>query len=170
MTTATKRAKRAARKTSPAVPRKAKTVAHRLTPDAGPVRGVSGLEWLHRKKRITVDQRAAGERYGREARLAEVEHMVSLKSCLADQRGSGGGLALPPPAPVSIDARRAHDAARAVLAHSEIVDVCAAVCVHSLTPSAYVGSGPHRQRRLDQLEAALVIGLNALISHYGPRR
>lgn len=133
------------------------------------LRDKTGIEWLVAKKRITPRQAKAGTRYGLHYRLAEVEGVQPLRSCLGSEgQPRGGGAALmAPPAMVNREATEQLALARAALAfHSGMVAACDAVCGRGLTPWEAIEHGGGKRKDFERLEAALLIALDLLAKHY----
>lgn len=122
-----------------------------------PIRRMSGLEWLHGKKRIDDDQRAAGERYGAVYRRAKGDGAIS--SILNDERGGGRG--------VSLSIVMAHSEGTAQAAsklamyrrqlsgQTGMIRACDIICGEELTPREASTDG----HEAGKLEAVLVVAL-----------
>lgn len=126
-----------------------------------PYRRLAGLDWLHRKGRLSAAQRAAGERYGRCYRVAQGE--VAIASTL-DVRP--GGAAEAPLTAVIARAEanaRARDALRGyretLRRQPSLVAACDMICGEELTPREAVHGG---DREIYRLEAVLEVALDML--------
>lgn len=126
-----------------------------------PYRRQPGLDWLHRKGRLSPAQKAAGERY-RDA-YAVAQPTLSLGSTLEIQPGmSGGGTSLK--ALVARAGQRQAAEARLALyrrqlnQHPALVAACDLVCGKELTPREAAGG----EREALRLEALLLVSLDLL--------
>lgn len=127
-----------------------------------------GLTWLHQKKRITLEQRLAGQTYGRDYRIDAISGMEPIKSNMDIAAGAGlggsvstGGIG--PRAETDSAARSRLAEARAALAHQpDMVLACDLICGRELTPREI---NPD-QRIADRMEQSLKIALDILARHY----
>lgn len=123
----------------------------------------SGLDWLRRKGRISLDQHIAGLRYADDYRRATD---VSLRSCLSSPDGGGDGLH-------GAEAREeAHGRLRAARigalhSHSRMIELCNQVCGEGRTIRQLSGDS---EAEAQHCEASLVIALDLLGIHYGTAR
>lgn len=158
------RERAALRKATVKPPRRAKgeavvRVGAPLVPAAEPDR--DGLEWLARKRRITVAQYREGLRF-RAGFLAAPE--VGLRSCLDVQEGGSGGRGQGTLAPV--EAMTAARAEMLVICYEvlrgqdDMLTVMRGVCGLSRTVRALADGD---RRRADQLEVALRLALDLVV-------
>lgn len=127
-----------------------------------PVRRLSGLEWLLSKGRITTNQWAAGELYGRAYRKAHAPEPI--RSQMDDSVRGGGDV----PLRSLSDAAGARATAQARLAgyrallnhHRTMVDALDRICGQELSPREASANG----MQASALEAALLIGLDLLVA------
>lgn len=138
--------------------------------EARPMRRL-GLTWLWQKKRITLQQRTAGQTYGVDYRLDAVSGMEPIGSHLAQAAASVGGSAGTrlhmPKAEFHAEARDRLNAARAALSfQTDLVLACDMICGREMTPREI---NPD-QRQADRLEQSLRIALDILVRHYSEHR
>jgi hypothetical protein len=133
-----------------------------------PIRRLTGLEWLHRKERISDDQLAAGERYGATYRRAKGD--IAIRSILnRDVTGSDGCTiaAMLANAEASVYAKEKLAMYRGQLANqAALIDACDAVCGNEQTPREASENG----RGAEAIEALLMVALDLLIQHLAPAR
>lgn len=131
-----------------------------------PMRRMSGLEWLHRKGKITADQMACGVRYGAAYRRAAAEQ--SIRSILnRDISGSEG----PTVEQLCENATKvAHARQRLAMFRCQlmgevtIINAVDAVCGLEQTPREAAQNG----RDASAIEALVVAGLGLLLIHLAP--
>ncbi len=128
-----------------------------------PYRRQAGLEWLAKKGRITVQQKAAGERYGEAYRRAGAA--PALASSL-QAAGTHGGLSAGAPLALLLKLAEGRRRAEARLAayrtrlftQSDLVTACDLICGQELTPRE-AGGG---DRDAARIEAVLKVALDIL--------
>lgn len=133
-----------------------------------PYRRLSGLEWLHKKGRITEDQLAAGERYGAAYRRAKgadnirsiLDRDVTAADCptLAKLLKHAEGTAH---AKMKLAMYRGQ-----LINHEDLLAACDAVCGEEKTPREAGANGDEAGR----IEAVLKVALDILIQHVAPSR
>jgi len=133
-----------------------------------PIRRLSGLIWLHSKKRLTDDQLAAGERYGATFRRAQGD--ANIRSILnRDISGAGDRsiAALLADAEASVYAKEKLAMYRGQLANqAALIEACDAICGGELTPREAAQNG----RGAEAIEALLIVALDLLNLHLAPSR
>ncbi len=127
----------------------------------------TGLDWLKDKKKISIRQFRAGEKYGDLYRFASMESAAALRSCIAALDGVGGGSGLPPDLLESeglwIQSRIDIGQARSALSnHSGMVACCDLICGRGLTPREISTV----QREAEDIENGLRIALDLLAEHF----
>jgi len=157
-TVALSRARGAAIEASPAQPGRRE----------GPYRRQPGLEWLTRKGRIAIDQRAAGERYGAIYRRAKNEGSIPSTLDIRPRASAPGGASL------SMLLGRAEGSAqaaarlaafrRALAGQRDLVRACDLICGEELTPR----EASENERDAGRLEAVLLVALDILADGAGP--
>ena len=129
---------------------------------AQPYQKVSGLEWLTRKGRLSVEQRRAGERYGTAYRRAKCDQ--SILSTLEIRPGGGDAAGLSVGELLTRGEGTAQ--ARAALAglrgrlgrQADLVAACDLICGEERTPREAAGG----EREALRLEAVLKVALDLL--------
>lgn len=134
---------------------------------ANDVKTITGLDWLLGKKRITREQYAAGEKYGRAYRIVANDGMQPLRSCLNDTPGGGGGLTPQTMAYIDTEAReRLAMANEALGQHDDMLSACAIVCGRELTPWDAIHRHGGKQADVERMVTTLKIALDLLAKHY----
>ena len=125
-----------------------------------PLKRLSGLEWLHLKRRVTVTQCAAGLQYGDDYRIAE---SIGLGSAINFDRSGGDGTG-------ALQARmNAHDRLtetrrKALSDHAGMIELCDRVAGEGerIRDIAH-GIESEAQKK----EAIFITALDLLAKHYG---
>lgn len=164
---AKKRVKVAIRRNQPVKPRASVTTAT-VQADPEPKRTKTGLEWMLAKKRLTQQQARAGAKYGLHFRLAAIEGVDSLRSCLNNEPGGGVGGMMVMERPVAATASRAAllGARQALAFHAEMIAACDLICGKGFTPWEVVQKGKGAQRDAERLQTTLGVALDLLHKHY----
>lgn len=125
-----------------------------------PIRRVDGLTWLWNKKKLTIPQRLAGERYGEDWRIGEEQ---SIRSCL-DIKIRGG---LPGEGPEArrLRAKRRLELAReqALAGQGKLIGLCDLVCGQGISVTELASGG---WRQVVAHEENLFTALDLLARHY----
>lgn len=128
-----------------------------------PIRRLSGLEWLHKKGKLTAEQVAVGERYGRAYRKAKGDG--AIKSILNRDVAASEG--------PTVEQLKAHAEAvqgarerlayfrRLLLNQDGLVRACDRICGDELTPREASVNG----KTADGLEALVRVALDILALH-----
>lgn len=131
-----------------------------------PMRRLCGLEWLHRKGRISDAQLAAGCRYG--AAWRRVHGAASLRSILDREVRTGDPRTVADLIAHSegvSQARQKLALYRAMLRRqAELIRVCDRICGEGLTPREAAANG----RAAEAIEAVLAVALDLLTQHLAP--
>ncbi len=137
-------------------------------------RHVSGLDWLRARSKISVNQSTAGERYGLAWRVAAMEGVATIKSCLDIGVGGGQGFVAPPGADDVFAAQWVAEkrmelvrAQNVLLCHEGALAVLDLVCGRQLTPREALGEGAS-DRVVDDAVSALRLSLDLLHRHWWP--
>jgi hypothetical protein len=163
---AKKRTKQAQRRNQPVQPRASVTTAT-VTAEPEPKRTKTGIEWMVAKKRLSQRQAKAGAKYGLHFRMAEVDGLDPLRSCLNDDPRGGGGVALLSRPVALTGARTDLLAARQALAfHVEMIAACDLICGRGFTPWEVVQKGKGAQRDAERIQITLGVALDLLDAHY----
>ena len=128
----------------------------------GPVRRLTGLDWLARKGRLTTAQKLTGERYGRAWRRAE--GAARIGSSLSMVPGGGGDHdALTVGEARAASARRLAMLRAMMKGQGDLVAACDQICGAELTPREATANGVQAAR----LEGLLLVALDLMSDETG---
>ncbi|OXE35244.1 MAG: hypothetical protein CGW95_15105 [Phenylobacterium zucineum] len=125
----------------------------------GPLKRLSGLEWLARKGRLTPAQKAAGERYG--VLWRRVEAAARIGSSLDMNFGGSRDHDVPAAAEARArDIQHLKDLRAQLHGQTDMVAACDQICGGELTPREVCINGVQAAR----LEGVLRVALDLMVS------
>lgn len=127
---------------------------------------VLGLDWMLAKRKLSRIAVAAGKRYGKDFRLAEIDGLNPLRSCLNDEPRGAGAASLPRAVMEVAAGQQLAEARAALHYHPGMVSACDLVCGRGLTPWEVIRQQKGKQRDAERLMSELAIALHILSGHY----